>query len=755
MGDFINMVDPVTGDTHSVPSDRVGEAMRRGWTQESTDSHDARLVRERREAQNNTAAGALVAGATGFLRGATLGLSDLAINAAGAGEQFGELREDQSLASLGGEALGSFTGLGKLAQGAGSAIAKTGEGAGVLTKLGRAAAGGATEGAIFGAGSGVSELALSDDPITAERAASVLSSHAMFGAGVGAGAGLLAKGVEVGLQRAKSGLEGIAERSAAPEAAEDLARLDMKGLRTAERTERESLRAAEKTEIESLKKAEQSEIEALEKARATQRSEVADEIRAFRQQVKDQKHFLTTEGVSLPAVEGRASAAEIGRTAAKSMKQLDSLLDNPVGMAQNPTRALDALQRHEASMTKLLDRADDLRAVFRADESGIRAAALDTIPAAIEKNRALQKRLMDLAQKPTSERLAEIAARREAIAGGAMRTSQRLDDIAAARDAMAGGSGSMIGNMLGGTVFGGVSSFVGSIPVLGQIPGLASMAGAKAAQFVNGGLSRAVAAQAGRTAKAVGMVLDVTKRAQRVAPVLATKVLSQVAFSPEAKPVRGLAAAYKARTEEIKRLTQFTPDGKTEMRPEARVALGKRLDPIRPIAPMLADALETIQARKVEYLSSIIPRRPEVGWVQAGPDRWQPSSMEMRSFARSVAAVEDPGAVFERVAGGTVTPEDKDAVKNVYPELYADFQRQVFEQMATLRKSLPYQKRLALSIFSDVPVDPSMHPAVLAVLQSTFANEKGSDGGTMAPTPQPQFGSVKSEAATPAQERAG
>jgi hypothetical protein len=121
----------------------------------------------------------------------------------------------------------------------------------------------------------------------------------------------------------------------------------------------------------------------------------------------------------------------------------------------------------------------------------------------------------------------------------------------------------------------------------------------------------------------------------------------------------------------------------------------------------------------------------------------------MRGLARYVAAVEDLAGVFERVAAGTVTPEDAAAMKEVYPEMYADYQRQVFTQLPTLRKTLPYQKRLALSIFSGVPVDPAMSPQVIAVLQASYAAE---DKPTM---PSPQFGSVKNHEATPAEQRQG
>jgi hypothetical protein len=130
--------------------------------------------------------------------------------------------------------------------------------------------------------------------------------------------------------------------------------------------------------------------------------------------------------------------------------------------------------------------------------------------------------------------------------------------------------------------------------------------------------------------------------------------------------------------------------------------------------------------------------------------------MEMRTFARYVAAVEDPGGVEERLAAGTVTPEDAEAYRTVYPERFAALQTQILQSLPTLKKTLPYQRRLSFSIFTGVPVDPSMAPNIVAALQSQFEQEPGSEGGMQAPKAQPQFGSVKKslEEPTPAQHRA-
>lgn len=160
-------------------------------------------------------------------------------------------------------------------------------------------------------------------------------------------------------------------------------------------------------------------------------------------------------------------------------------------------------------------------------------------------------------------------------------------------------------------------------------------------------------------------------------------------------------------------------------------------------------------ARRVEFLASKLPKRPDLGHVPAGPDMWQPSEQQIRTFARLVSAVEDPGAVEERVANGSVLPDEVEAYRTVYPERYMDMQRQIIERLPTLRTRLPFERRLSLSIFTGVPVDPALSPPVLRVMQSMYAAEPGTEGGTQPPQAQPQFGSVSREQPTPAQQRGG
>jgi len=387
-----------------------------------------------------------------------------------------------------------------------------------------------------------------------------------------------------------------------------------------------------------------------------------------------------------------------------------------------------------------------LDALKNGEVSGVGQQALGKLDGLLEQNRALQTKIKAAAAPLVPK--AELA-------------SARLAAIDNARDALMVPKTESAGTkLLGHAAYSTAAGVVGSIPVIGHL--LAPVVGAKAAdlatRLVSGKLAEAVGTQAKRAGQAAKTFLDVAGKAAPAAPVLATRVLSQLRYAPERKgepQPTTLPALFKQRTDEIKQLTAYDATGTPRIRPEARQALANQLRAIGIADPILADRLESLAVRRIEYLSSIIPRRPDIAGVPTGPDRWQPSSMAMRSWARSAAAVEDPHAVLERAIHGQVTPEDVAALRAVSPEMLASFAGEVSAQLSSLRATLPYKRRFALSILTGEPVDPALDPRVLAVLQGQFAAEPGTQGGTAAPRARPQFGSVRSlDKPTPAQARA-
>jgi hypothetical protein len=84
-------------------------------------------------------------------------------------------------------------------------------------------------------------------------------------------------------------------------------------------------------------------------------------------------------------------------------------------------------------------------------------------------------------------------------------------------------------------------------------------------------------------------------------------------------------------------------------------------------------------------------------------------------------------------------------------------QRAIYAAAPTLSKTLPLKRKIALSIFTGVPLIPALQPNILQVLQGTYRTEPGTAGGTQAQAAQPHFGALGSlksaDKPTPAQAR--
>ncbi len=439
---------------------------------------------------------------------------------------------------------------------------------------------------------------------------------------------------------------------------------------------------------------------------------------------------------------------EAGNTTLRPDKALDSILNDPKALSGaagtrafevKATAAQTALRVQEAALEKILEHGDELKTIHALDRTNRRATALAAIPGALEQNRALQQRIAGLIAEPSSARLNAI---KDAIALGPAKMTMRQK----------------IGGALAfGAVMAGASGV--DLPGMNAIaPVLGAAAGSAVAGRLGGTIAKTTAAARARQATIVDRLLTATGTTRKVAPPLASKILAAARFAPEDPPDRKtppkskptLLDDFNARSSELARIIAPGPDGKPTLRPEVRRQVAANFAPIAVTDPRLADKMETRAVARVVFIDSKRPRP-----VQIGMTRIPPSEMAIRGWARIIAAADDPHGVLDRVVDGTITPEDAIVMRELYPDMLAEFTRDVVTRLPELRAKLPYRSRMTLSLLTGAPVDATMEPRILFQLQSGFAREPNTEGGTQAPRPQPAFGSVTRPEGTPAQMRAG
>lgn len=156
------------------------------------------------------------------------------------------------------------------------------------------------------------------------------------------------------------------------------------------------------------------------------------------------------------------------------------------------------------------------------------------------------------------------------------------------------------------------------------------------------------------------------------------------------------------------------------------------------VAPTLASAYAAKTVQAGAFLASKLP----VGATAAHmfPRHKQGEAprvndVEMREFLEYVDAIERPLAILDQLEKGRVSPRTVEAVREVYPKLYEDIQREIMTAIEDVETTPPYNARLNLGILFDLPTDAALEPDALQMLQ-TSANAPGADQAAQNPENQ-------------------
>lgn len=123
------------------------------------------------------------------------------------------------------------------------------------------------------------------------------------------------------------------------------------------------------------------------------------------------------------------------------------------------------------------------------------------------------------------------------------------------------------------------------------------------------------------------------------------------------------------------------------------------------IAPETYAQLVNIHSRGIVYLKSKLP--PDRDALFAGKTIM--SEMQKISLNRSIAAVQNPAELFHEMAEKNIRPETVDAVRVVYPELFAQIQMELSEALADkkVQAKIDRRTRIELSKVLGIPTTES------------------------------------------------
>lgn len=127
---------------------------------------------------------------------------------------------------------------------------------------------------------------------------------------------------------------------------------------------------------------------------------------------------------------------------------------------------------------------------------------------------------------------------------------------------------------------------------------------------------------------------------------------------------------------------------------------------------------------------------------KAGPlaPEWVPTNAQRHQFSQTLETVEDPMSVLKHAAAGTLTENHVRALRTVYPQVAQQIADKALERIAGNPKAVPYKSRLMLFMLTGVDVDGTFNPAAVARNQAAIHSSQQQNTGA----PQPP-GERKSE----------
>lgn len=242
---------------------------------------------------------------------------------------------------------------------------------------------------------------------------------------------------------------------------------------------------------------------------------------------------------------------------------------------------------------------------------------------------------------------------------------------------------------------------------------------------LGGGLLGAATSAIMNPGKAISQLAAIERIASKVEEKLGASVsdiFSNKAASKEINSVKALGGEAKTERktfeDSVARVREFANN------PSAMSArLAKIVEPIAQAAPQVATKMVLRATEMTSYLAAQAP-----AGMLPNPNSLQPhlqppsySESEMRSWARSAAAMNDPLSVLQNVKKGTASIEEVEVMKKFYPKIYDNVRAQCMQRVAEMPREMPREMRLQMSVLFDAPTDIDLSVDMGQWLQSLHA----------------------------------
>lgn len=222
------------------------------------------------------------------------------------------------------------------------------------------------------------------------------------------------------------------------------------------------------------------------------------------------------------------------------------------------------------------------------------------------------------------------------------------------------------------------------------------------------------------TGGAMGAIADVVHRLGHTG----AKAVTKGSFSAKAVLMANdFGSDEKPKSNELRDLYEHRKDALLSMTDPLQVQqrAAESLTDVSKVHLGLFDKMVTMTTAVIGYLRDKLPKDPGTTH-KLGLSRWKETDRDIRAWARHLAGATDPIGVLQRAATEAITPQEAEAVRTLYPAMFAKFQSVMAENLDSLQQNATRNQRINLSILTGVPVDSTMRPNFQKFVQQQYLN---------------------------------
>ena len=132
-------------------------------------------------------------------------------------------------------------------------------------------------------------------------------------------------------------------------------------------------------------------------------------------------------------------------------------------------------------------------------------------------------------------------------------------------------------------------------------------------------------------------------------------------------------------------------------------------------APSTMTSLLAAQMNAAQLLLDKMPKSPYEGLPPALQRPWKPSPAAVREWGEYLQAVQDPASILQSLAAGRYTQPQRDVLQAVYPQLQLEIQQRLIERLGQHNKPLGLKQRRVLAAMLGEGVLGTDRAQVLAI----------------------------------------